>query len=308
MSLADIRTKVRRLTRSPAEAQLTTAQLDDYINTFILYDFPEHLRLQTLKQPVISTVQPYLEDVAISQNIISVHLPVYIAGQEIYLSQDPAEFYRLYPKILSKVQIATGDGATVNFTGNLQTTPVLRDEVYITSIAANNDGIIVNDDGAGAFEGNIGAGVNTIDYITGAYDVTFSNAPGDGEPIYSQTYPYVAGKPQMALYYNNELVFRPVPDQPYPLEYQAYVQPTQLLDAADNPDLNQWWQYIAYGAAKKILEDRLDMETVALILPEFNQQERLVLRKTIDIMSKERSATIYVGTSSWNNFSNFNGY
>ena len=40
--LQTIRTKVRRLTRSLSPAQLTDAQIDEYINTFVLYDFPEH--------------------------------------------------------------------------------------------------------------------------------------------------------------------------------------------------------------------------------------------------------------------------
>jgi len=43
-NLQTIQQKVRRLTRSPSEAQLTDAQLNQYINTFVLYDFPEQIR------------------------------------------------------------------------------------------------------------------------------------------------------------------------------------------------------------------------------------------------------------------------
>jgi hypothetical protein len=39
-TLGAIRTKVRRLTRSPNTAQITDNQIDEYVNTFILYDFP----------------------------------------------------------------------------------------------------------------------------------------------------------------------------------------------------------------------------------------------------------------------------
>jgi hypothetical protein len=42
-TLADIKIKIRRLTRSPTEAQIGEFELDRYINTFILYDFPEQL-------------------------------------------------------------------------------------------------------------------------------------------------------------------------------------------------------------------------------------------------------------------------
>jgi len=44
--LESIRTKIRRLTRSPSSAQITNAQIDDYINTFVLYDFPEYIQIR----------------------------------------------------------------------------------------------------------------------------------------------------------------------------------------------------------------------------------------------------------------------
>jgi hypothetical protein len=95
------------------------------------------------------------------------------------------------------------------------------------------------------------------------------------------------------LYYDEKFTLRPVPDDAYQVQVDAYIRPTELLASNQSPDLEQWWQYIAYGAAKKILEDRMDMDTVAQILPEFKQQERLVLRKTIVTQTKERVATLY---------------
>ena len=50
-NLQAIRTKVRRLTRTPSVAQLTDDDLDNYINTFVVYDFPEQLRTFNLRQP-----------------------------------------------------------------------------------------------------------------------------------------------------------------------------------------------------------------------------------------------------------------
>lgn len=48
-TLAAIHEKVRRITRTPSMAQLTDAQLDQYINTFVLYDFPSNIRLFPLR-------------------------------------------------------------------------------------------------------------------------------------------------------------------------------------------------------------------------------------------------------------------
>ena len=47
-TLAAIQQKVRRLTYNPSENQLTTDDLNNYINTVLIYDFPEHLRTYKL--------------------------------------------------------------------------------------------------------------------------------------------------------------------------------------------------------------------------------------------------------------------
>jgi len=70
-------------------------------------------------------------------------------------------------------------------------------------------------------------------------------------------------------------------------------RPSELLASNQMPELAEWWQYIAYGAAKKIFEDRMDLESVQLIIPEFKKQEDLILRRTIKQYSNERSSTIY---------------
>jgi hypothetical protein len=57
-SLVAIRTKVRRLTRSPSTAQISDAQIDEYVNTFIQYDFPEQIRLSALRTVLTFYTQP----------------------------------------------------------------------------------------------------------------------------------------------------------------------------------------------------------------------------------------------------------
>ena len=65
-------------------------------------------------------------------------------------------------------------------------------------------------------------------------------------------------------------------------------------------DRPQWWQYIAYGASKKIFEDRMDNDSVDLIMPEFKTQERLVLRTTLTQQANERTVTIYTQGKNYN--------
>ena len=60
-TLLNIQTKVRRLTRNPSESTLTTDQLNEYINTFILYDFPSNIRLLSLRTTLTFYTQPNVD-------------------------------------------------------------------------------------------------------------------------------------------------------------------------------------------------------------------------------------------------------
>ena len=69
---------------------------------------------------------------------------------------------------------------------------------------------------------------------------------------------------------------------------------TQLLSTGPTtPQLEEWWQYIAYGAAIKVFQDRMDIESVALIQPEFQKQQALCLRRTIVQQTSQQVSTIY---------------
>src|SRR5690606_31171209 len=105
--------------------------------------------------------------------------------------------------------------------------------------------------------------------------------------VNAQSVPYVAGRPTTILFYDEKFTVRPIPDQPYKIDMEAYIRPTELISTTQKPELQEWWQYIAYGAAKKIFEDRSDMDSVQVILPEFQRQEDMINRKSIVQMSNE---------------------
>ncbi len=88
---------------------------------------------------------------------------------------------RVKPDTTSEV-IDTGTGATDTFTGSLTNTPVAPGSLSIVTIISSST-VTVTDDGQGNLIGDIGAGTNTINYVTGAYDVTFSGNPDSSEPI-----------------------------------------------------------------------------------------------------------------------------
>lgn len=320
MALSDlqqIRTKVRRLTRSPSQNQITDAEIDQYINTFVQYDFPEHLRLFSLRTTLSFYTQPYVGEYATNttnpldplydfkNRYISVHPPFYIAGYPTRYSQDRQEFFGWWPQIENIVQIGVGDGSTINpsLTGVLTGIPLMQGNVLFDAIQVNYNGVSIIDVPQSNQSGNLvqvgtSTVVGTINYITGDYAVTFPGQLLDESAINVQTVPYVPGRPVTILFYDEKFTVRPIPDQPYKIDMEVYIRPTELIVGTQNPDFNEWWQYIAYGAAKKIFEDRTDMDSVQVIMPEFQKQEDLINRRSIVQQSNERSPTIYVQQTS----------
>lgn len=347
-TLQAIQTKVRRITRRPSQAQLSDADLQNYINTFIVYDFPEHLRtfnLRTvfrfwtnpgqdvyltgnlLNQDGYSAEQPLYN---FQQNYISVHPPVYFAGYQGLYSQSREQFFGIYPNVSNIMATAYGDGLAFTFTGNVitsagvnanNTSPgavVLQNKVLFSSVDINGNGLALVDvpvidpvTGYPTQNGNLyvpGMQVinpiavlplNTINYATGVYTISFPVEPAAGFAITSQIVLQQPTLPQSLLYYDNKFIVRPVPDQPYEVNMEVYARPTYLMETNQSPQLEEWWQFIAYGAAKKIFEDVMDLDSVALILPEYKKQEALCLRRTIVQYTNERTATIYTEQTSF---------
>ena len=109
--LEAIKIKVRRLTRSPSEAQITNAQLEQYINTFILYDMPNHIRLFSLRKTITFYTQPGVDQYStvnlpttdplydFKNRYIAVHPPVFLAGIQGAYTQNRSLFFGMWPKM-----------------------------------------------------------------------------------------------------------------------------------------------------------------------------------------------------------------
>lgn len=357
-TLGAIQKKVRILTRALSPAQLSDADLNQYINTFVEYDFPASLRTFNLRTQFTFTCNPYQAEYSTNEidfagnttnelydfrnRYLTVHPPVYIGGFEALYSQSRDQFYGLYPMVNSINSIGvTGNGAETRYEGRINTQQsivpanlnqnisLLPGEVLFSSVTAAFAGlamidvpVIDNTTGNPFPYGNlyspnnlpttppIARNVNNyINYATGQFVVTFDAPPGPGVAINSQTVPTVLSRPQALLFYADNFVVRPVPDQPYRINFEVYVKPAELLSTNQSPQLKAWWQYIAYGAAKKVFEDRMDTDSVQQIMPEFKKQEALCLSTTVVQLTNQRPATIYEGTlnGSRQGFGNWNG-
>ncbi len=344
-TLQNIRDKTRRLTRSPAEAQLSTTQLDDYINTFLLYDFPSELRLFSLRTTLNFFTQPGV-DVYETNNIvgdplynfknryITIHPQVFMAGVPASFTQYRDVFYGLWPQTNAIVDTGLlGDGTTGPFAGvvpainNVPTFPLsnsphlLQRSVVFTALDANGTAMVLTDNPVSNTTGAMGLpGVpqtlpspyGQVNYLTGAYSITFPNATmvstaaNPSNPIYVEYIPYVAGKPISMLFYDEKFTIRPVPDRAYQIQLEADIRPTELLLTTQVPEIEQWWQFIAIGTAKLIFQDRVDVESLAMLAPMYREQFNFVQRTTLIQTANMRTQTIYTQgrSTAWG----YNGY
>lgn len=172
--------------------------------------------------------------------------------------------------------------------------------ILITANLNNGNTLHVTDNGGGFLVGDIGIGANTINYETGEINVAFSQTLSAGTEITVLYTPVVLNIPLAILFFQNQFVLRPVPDKGYTVEIVAYRTPSQALlgttsdpNLTGRPELLEWWETIAVGAAKKIYEDRLDMEGVAMMDKILQERYQANFTRTYANLGKRRISTIY---------------
>lgn len=313
-SLLAIKNKVRRLTSKPSPSQLSDADLLQYINTFILYDLPEHLRLFNLRTNLIFYTTPFVGTYGESTDVNSplydfnnrytgVYNPMYISGQQVNLMQDQTQFYAIWQKNnFSDNTRLVGNGTNGPFTTILAYTNIQQNSFTLNCYDTSGNEMILVDYPISNTTGALGlvgqpqtlpSPYGQINYLTGSFTANFPNITQPQAIIWANYIPYVAGIPTTVLYYDQKFTIRPIPDKVYPVEVQVDILPTELLLNTDNPDLKAWWQYIAFGTAIKILNDEKDLDSIQLISPGFIEQQDLVFRRTIAQYGKNPVYTIY---------------
>lgn len=301
--------------------------LSDYINSFYSYDFPAEFRSLKLKDKytfnTINGIDTYAFN---SEQYTTVQMPCYCAKREIRLFFDPWNFYGVNFNWQFQDNFAAGNGTGGPYSGTTTATPIIRSfqnnpatpatpnvpgtsqgysgyqagrvqNILITANRALGDTLNVTDDGNGNLIGDCNVG-GTIDYNTGAIaNLNFTNTVPQGNAIQIQYNPTTLGIPLSILFYQNQFVLRPVPSQGYTIELTAYRQPTQALLTlganAGTPELSEWWECIAFGAAKKIYQDRLDSDGASLMEKWLQEKYQLVYSRTYAQLGSQRVATIF---------------
>ena len=57
-TLTAIRKKIRRITRSNSVTNLSDSEIDEYVNTFLQFDLPKHLKLYSLTDNFVFYTEP----------------------------------------------------------------------------------------------------------------------------------------------------------------------------------------------------------------------------------------------------------
>lgn len=284
-TLADIRTKVRAVTGSPSTDQITDAALNDYINNYYVFTMPFELKEQITDQFLSFKTTPGTDVYAFPGGYFTDQPGAYADGFPLIFYQDPDVFYQDWPQQYAVDNIATGDGITMTFAGGLQNPPIIIGTLFITADDPTGTQQLLQDAGNGTLTGD---GSGTINYLTGAYSVTFTNPPAATAVIYAKYQGYSANRPQGVLFFNNEFTFRPVPDQAYAIQMQGYIEPLMLVNDGDTPLQIEWGPLIAYGASVEVFSDRGDVENVDRYYPIFKRFENVALGRTIQQYTAEQ--------------------
>lgn len=206
---------------------------------------------------------------------------------------------------------------------NIPTTSIFP-AVYFTSMDSNGNSMVVSDSGQFLVEsgnqpnygllmkpglapyGNtplpdaLSQGVpysttqNTVNYLTGTANVTFSSNVPAGVNINAQCFYFQSGLPRGILFNNNTLTLRSPPSQQFLVEIDAYLTPAAFLQDITNAiPFGYMTEYIARGAARKILSDTGDIDQFMFYEPLFKEQEMLVWKRAQRQFTSTRTQTLY---------------
>jgi hypothetical protein len=149
---------------------------------------------------------------------------------------------------------------------------------------------------------------NVVNYLTGTItNLFFPVAIPDGQNITAQCFYFQSGLPRGVLFYNNTLTFRSPPAFQYLVELDAYLTPAAFLTTSQAVPFGYMSEYIARGAARKILADTGDVEQFQFYEQFFREQELLVWKRSQRQWTSTRTQTIYsqgnsmVGNGMYNN-------
>lgn len=328
-TLADIEEKVRQLTASATENQLSSAEIRFLVASFYENDLPAEFRSLKLLDLYTFDTQRGIGTYAFdSVNYTTLQAPAKIAKRNVFFTDDIATYtgYDTYYSQQFIESFGISDGTTGPYSYTTINQPVLRsvnnDPTQLSYPAGRVQNILitcynasttlnVTDDGNGNLVGDCSAG--TINYDTGTVaNLTFTQVPTIGTTISIQYFPVNYQQPTSILFYQSQITVFPIPDQGYTVEIQAYRTPNQVLLSTPSdqgiPELKEWWELIAVGAAKKFYENRIDTDGIQLMSALLQEKYSIAEARTYAQIGSDRVKTIYTDQLNGLGYQGFTGY
>lgn len=220
-NLANMRQKYRLVTGTPGSDQLTDAQVNTYLNNYYIFKMPFELKEQITNQFLSFKTVPGQDVYQFPGGYFTDQPGAYADGFPLVFYQDPDLFFQDWPQQYAVNNIATGNGSQTNFTGGLQSPPIVIGSLFISdgnqvlqdqgiqqidqTVATGNGGMTYSgtlstfpirpgslqitdgretlaDQSNGTLIGNLG-GTGTINYTTGVWAVSFGSNVATGTDI-----------------------------------------------------------------------------------------------------------------------------
>ncbi len=201
-------------------------------------------------------------------------------------------------------------GQTVQVSGVVGMTEINDNTYQVVSVTGTT---VTLDVDSTSFTAYVSGGIifslqNVINYTTGvASEVFFQTPIPSGTPINAQCYYIQPGLPRALLFYNNIISLRNPPNTQYLVELDAYLTPAAYLTTSSAIQFGYMAEYIARGAARKILSDTGDTEQFQFYEPLFREQETLVWKRSQRQFTSTRTQTIYSNSGFQANYNQSSG-
>lgn len=264
-NLQNIEQSTRQISGQLSATNLSSDQLQFFINSYYQYDLPRELKIDEFYVqytfPLYQNVSTYVLPGDFTDGLAFTHVEprLYVNGVPITYTQNTDVYYSIIQNNFSIETIGVGDGVTTGFTYTTNFQPIVSgfpSSVMIASIPGQTNPpglqLQLTDDGQGNLTGD---GTGTVDYVAGTLAFTFNSAPPVNSTI-QVTYNYnQVGLPNTVLFYNRSFIFYPCPNTLYQARIDAFQQPQPLVNPDDVPLKPEWGEIIAIGAALKILRN-----------------------------------------------------
>lgn len=319
-----MRNIVRNITARYTQESMTDTQIDIFLNRAYTLHMPLEFKNIKLNKPVVfNTIPnvdtynfPYENGIATNPDgtpipgNIQISPPVYCQGYILKYTQDKSEFYNRWPKLTVNQQVGTGNGTAGPYSGSIPQYPFLRAQVDIFGnvvepcvifSAQNNTGynatftdVPQTNSNTGNLVDSLNNVVGTVNYLSGVFTFTLASGVIPSNTVINvSVIPYQPSRPTDLLFYNQQIVLRPVPYDVYQVEYQVSQQPLPLESDVAIPELDEWYLFICTWAAKLIYTEFPDFAGEADLAPKHEEQKMLAQRRTLRQLGTQRAATLF---------------